>query len=86
MRDILYRFAKAMFAMLNIGIRYSSYVHLKGSHRNIIPVNMRVTHSPPLRTAYRPIMALRIAYRNFLASRTAYRLTTKQPFLAFPFT
>ena len=32
---------------------------------------------PPLRTAYRPILALRTAYRHFSASRTAYRLTTK---------
>ena len=32
---------------------------------------------PPLRTAYRPILALRTAYRHVLASRTAYRLTTK---------
>jgi len=31
----------------------------------------------PLRTAYRPILALRTAYRHFVASRTAYRLTTK---------
>ena len=38
---------------------------------------LRVTPPPPLRTAYRPIMALRTAYRHFLASRTAYRLTTK---------
>jgi len=35
----------------------------------------RVT--PPLRTAYRPILALRFAYHHFLASRTAYRLKTK---------
>ena len=35
------------------------------------------TPPPPLRTAYRPILALRSAYRYFLASRTAYRLTTK---------
>jgi len=38
--------------------------------------------------AYRLIMALRTAYRHFMALRrpTAYRLTTKQLFLAFPFT
>jgi len=36
-----------------------------------------VTPPPPLRTAYRSILALRTAYRHFLASRTAYRLTTK---------
>ena len=38
---------------------------------------MRVTPPPPLRTAYRSILALRTAYRHYLASRTAYRLTTK---------
>jgi len=37
----------------------------------------RVTPPPPLRTAYRPILALRTAYRHFSVSRTAYRLTTK---------
>jgi len=40
----------------------------------------------PLRTAYRPILALRTAYRHFLASRTAYRLTTKTTILTFAFT
>jgi len=41
-------------------------------------LQMRVTLPPPLRTSYRPILALRLAYRYFLASRTAYRLTTKK--------
>jgi len=35
------------------------------------------TLPPPLRTAYRSILALRTAYRHFLASHTAYHLTTK---------
>ena len=35
------------------------------------------TPPPPLRTAYRFILALRTAYRHFLALCTAYRLTTK---------
>ena len=35
------------------------------------------TPPPPLRTAYRPILALRTAYRHFSVSRTAYPLTTK---------
>jgi len=39
------------------------------------------TPLPPLRTAYRSILALRTAYRHFLASRTAYRLTTKTTIL-----
>jgi len=43
---------------------------------------MRVT---PLPLAYCPIFALRSAYRFFGPAYTAYRLTTKQPFLAFPF-
>ena len=34
----------------------------------------------PLRTAYRPILALRTAYRHYLVSRTAYRLITKTTF------
>jgi len=40
---------------------------------------MRVTPSPPLCTAYRPILALRIVYRHFFDPRTAYHLhvTTK---------
>ena len=46
---------------------------------------MRVSPPPPLRTAYRPILALRTAYRRFLASHTLCRLSTKNnhfgPFL-----
>jgi len=42
---------------------------------------------PPLRTAYRHILALRTAYRHFSASHAACHLTTITTiFLAFPFT
>jgi len=37
----------------------------------------------PLRTAYRPILALRTAYRYFLASHTAYSLTKNNHFGRF---
>jgi len=47
----------------------------KGSH--LVRTLMKVTPPPPLRTAYRSILALRTAYRHFLTSRTAYRLTQK---------
>jgi len=48
-----------------------------------LPTKSRGWHPPPpLRTAYRSILALRTAYRHFLASRTAYRFTTKTTILA----
>jgi len=49
-------------------------LHVLGHHRGWHP-------PPPLRTAYRSILALRTAYRHFLALRTAYRLTSKTTIL-----
>ena len=51
----------------------------------LIPQSITMRVTPPLRTAFRPILAIRTAYRNYLASRTAYRLTTKITILAFHF-
>jgi len=62
---------------IHVHVLYSS------ARRNHASLLMKMTPPPPLRTAYRLVLALRTAYRHFWASSTANRLTTKKHFWRF---
>jgi len=58
-------------------VRMNVWIHIRWSNRDCYLLLWGWHPPPPLRTAYRSILALRTAYCHFLASRTAYHLTTK---------